>query len=169
MTALAEVTTEIESLQQASQAAAQTYTWSRFFWLMKTANWLHDDAHYLELDDADKHLALRIFLTANNDHRNEVLPILLDDDQSLKLINTIFDFDNDTASFVLKAMHRKNIVRHGEDNEFITELLTNFNSQPIFGRKTLAEFWRDAAFDHYEIQIDYCIQDVIAEWKNDQL
>ena len=169
MTALAEVTTACESLEQAEKATSNQYAWSKFLWNIKTENWIATDAHYLELDDADKHLALRIFLTANNDHRNEVLPILLDDDQSLKLINTIFDFDNHTASFVLKAMHRKNIVRHGEDGEFIAELLTNFNSQPIFGRKTLAEFWRDAAFDHYEIEIDYCIQDVVAEWKNDQI
>lgn len=168
MTALAEVTTAFESLDQAARATENQYAWSRFLWNIQTVNWVATDAHYLELNDADKHLALRIFLTQNRDHREEVLPIM-DADQSLHLINTMFDADDDTASFVLQAMHRKNIVKHKEDNEFITELLANLNSQPIFGRKTLAEFWREAAFDYYEIEIDYCIQDVVAEWKYDRI
>jgi len=169
MHALAAVANEFDSRLEASLAKIKQYTWSRFTWSMTTSNWLKVDAHYLELNDADKHLALRIFLTQNLEHRNEVLPMLLSDDQSLHLLNVMFDYDDDTASFVLQAMHSKNIVKHKEDNEFITELLANFNSQPIFGRKTLAEFWREAAFDHYEIEIDYSIQDVVAKWKYDQI
>jgi hypothetical protein len=169
MHALAPVDTEYESRHEESLAKIKQYTWGRFTWSMTTPNWLAADAHYLELNDADKHLALRIFLTSKVEHRNEVLPMLLSDDQSLHLLNAMFDSDDDTASFVLQAMHRKNIVKHTEDNEFITELFANFNSKPIFGRKTLAEFWREAAFDHYEIEIDYCVQDVVAEWKYDQI
>lgn len=169
MHALAEVDTIYESRLEASLAKIKQYTWSRFTWLMTTPTWLAADAHYLELNDADKHLALRIFLTSKVEHRNEVLPMLLSVDKSLHLINTMFDSDDLTASFVMQALHRKNIVKHKEDNEFITELLANLNSQPIFGRKTLAEVWREAVFEHYEIEIDYCVQDVVAEWKYDQI
>ncbi len=164
MTALAEVTTAFESLDQAARATQNQYAWSRFLWCIKTENWVATDAHYLELDDRDKHLALRIFLTQNVDHRHEVLPIMLDSDQSLQLINCLFDAPANDASFVLNAMHDKNLQRHKEDGDFIIELFEKFNAQPIFGRKTLADFWRQEAFEYFEIQIDYCIRDVVAEW-----
>jgi len=164
MTALAEVTTVFESLNKAATATTNRYAWSRFLWNIKTKNWVAKHAHYLELDDRDKHLALRIFLTQNVDHRHEVLPIMLDADKSLQLINCLFDAPATDASFVLSAIHENNLQRHKEDGDFILELFEKFNAQPIFRRKTLADFWREEAFEYFEIQIDFCVRDVVADW-----
>lgn len=164
MAALAEVKTVFESLNQAATAIENRYAWSRFLWNTKTRNWVATDAHYLELDDRDKHLALRIFLTENIDHRQEVLPIMPNAGKSLQLINCLFDAPATDASFVLSAIHKNNLQRHKEDGDFISEIFEKFNAQSIFGRKTLADIWREEAFEYFEIQIDFCVRDVIADW-----